>query len=233
MVKDRKMRDLKLMEVGKQRFESQTLQMIQDQQNGVIKLKKKGSGASNVVSKSHSQVQLKTRLQRLEESERLQRRKQLGMCAESTEITKREELDLKKHNNVRTMKKLHEKRFELDTKDIRDKTVSGQNKLMTKNAKTNANQRYREPEKASIYDLQTDNNEKAKTKRHLSAQRKHHLMTKNQATFGKQKDGLHGKPLPNFSYKSQSEAKIGLQPDQQQEQQKTVNWWTKQDSYVE
>ena len=47
------------------------------------------------------------------------------MCAESTEITKREELDLKKHNNVRTMKKLHEKRFELDTKDIRDKTVSG------------------------------------------------------------------------------------------------------------
>ena len=75
------------------------------------------------------------------------------MCAESTEITKREELDLKKHKNVRTMKQLHEKRFELDTKDIRDKTVSGQNKLMTKNAKTNANQRYREPEKASIYDL--------------------------------------------------------------------------------
>ena len=33
-------------------------------------------------------------------------------------------------------------------------------------------------------------------------------MQKNQETFGKPKYGLHGKPLPNFFYKSNSDAKL-------------------------
>ena len=52
------------------------------------------------------------------------------MQPEVNEVTKREEVDLKKHASVKTRKQLHVKRFELDNKDIRDKTVTGQQKTM-------------------------------------------------------------------------------------------------------
>jgi len=37
-------------------------------------------------------------------------------------------------------------------------------------------------------------------------------MEKNQAVFGKPKYGLHGKALPNFFYKSNSDARLKSQP---------------------
>lgn len=56
------------------------------------------------------------------------------------------------------MTQLQEKRFELDNKDIRDKTVVGQNKLLNTKAKHDAHERYRAPETTSIYDVPIEGN---------------------------------------------------------------------------
>ena len=65
-------------------------------------------------------------------------------------------------------------------------------------------------------------------------------MEKNQATFGKLKYGLHGQPLPNFFYKSSSDAQLKSSQQAMQEDtrsndakqsQKTIEWWKKSDSY--
>ena len=50
------------------------------------------------------------------------------------------------------------------------------------------------------------------------------MMEKNQATFGKLKYGLHGKPLPNFFYKCSSDDRF-TEVQQQMQQQTTIEWW--------
>ena len=64
-------------------------------------------------------------------------------------------------------------------------------------------------------------------------------MDKNQAVFGKPKYGLHGKALPNFFYKSSSDARLKSQPAHSGEDlsavdvkpQTTVEWWKDQEGY--
>ena len=64
-------------------------------------------------------------------------------------------------------------------------------------------------------------------------------MEKNQAVFGKPKYGLHGKALPNFFYKSNSDARLKSQPAHSGEDlsavdvkpQTTVEWWKNQEGY--
>lgn len=67
-------------------------------------------------------------------------------------------------------------------------------------------------------------------------------MEKNQATFGKPKYGLHGKPLPNFFYKSSSDAQLASKNGKEDGSsvemaadpaQKTIEWWASQDGFTQ
>lgn len=75
------------------------------------------------------------------------------MKATTDEVTTRVELDAENKKDVQTSKQLKQRRFEIDNRDIRVKTVSGQAKTSAKIAIRDANERYRAPETASIYDL--------------------------------------------------------------------------------
>lgn len=72
------------------------------------------------------------------------------------------------------------------------------------------------------------------------------MMDKNQETFGKPKYGLHGKPIPNFFYKSNSDARIALKKNPPKDlenienystqkaggnEQKTIEWYKNQEGF--
>ena len=54
------------------------------------------------------------------------------------------------------MKQLLDRRFKNDNRDINDKTSKGQAKTQKEKAVRDADERYREPELHSIYDLPTE-----------------------------------------------------------------------------
>ena len=130
----------------------------------------------------------------------------MGLLAEAIPVSTYNELDADQRNGIKTTKQLVDKRFVLDNKDIRTKTVAGQAFTKKQKEARDVDERYREPEVNSVYDLPKDLSQKATTKRQLVHQRQKVLMEKNQAVFGKPKYGLHGKPLPNYYQKGSSEA---------------------------
>ena len=81
-----------------------------------------------------------------------------GLLVEPDDKTLKDHKDIDKsiRDQVKTTTQLLEARFKINTKDINQKTAEGQKKTSVSIAKRNANERYREPELHSIYDLPTD-----------------------------------------------------------------------------
>ena len=161
MKEDRKRKDMTLITAQNDKFESETLRKLQEQ--GQIKpVKNTKAETSKVATRNTTPVTLK---QQLRQKDKKEHRAKLGLLVEPNNVTEHHHLDSGQREGIKTTQQLLDKRFVLDNKDIRDKTVKGQAIFQKHQATRDIDQRYRYPELKSVYDYPTDPGQKAFSKR--------------------------------------------------------------------